>query len=380
MAIAPPRQKGTLNLRRYDMRALWTLCGWGSAAALALLAVALTTLTDRGSNRLRLAATTPLVMPEHAVAEIEVPARPTPKSDPLPRQIVAKQDQTQVSTMAIKPEIPPDMAAETERLASLVRELVADRDRLKNRLASLEDRLADVTGSIARQATVTAPPDDRPAESTPAGPGSGVGEPPPIPVLTPPVGMPPLGSDVVFAPEIPPSITEGEQRPDAKPWPQPTPMSDGAEPDMVRPESSASPDAAPAVEPQAGTSLPGQAVEFRDDQAEPDGDPAVLVEVPIPRTRVAAISSKSDHAVDLGGAFSREALTARWTEVKGKFGSQLHGLRPLIGLENRFGYAPYRLVIGPLADEAAARKLCTRLSAKINCRPTRFSGDRLARP
>jgi hypothetical protein len=57
----------------------------------------------------------------------------------------------------------------------------------------------------------------------------------------------------------------------------------------------------------------------------------------------------------LGGAISREALSTGWTEVKGKFGSQLHGLRPLIGLENRFGYAPYRLVVGPLADEATAR-------------------------
>jgi hypothetical protein len=113
--------------------------------------------------------------------------------------------------------------------------------------------------------------------------------------------------------------------------------------------------------------------------AAPDGKPAVLVEV-LYAANAGCRASGSDHAVDLGGAFSREALTARWTEVNGKFGSQLHGLRPLIGLESRFGYAPYRLVVGPLADEAAARKLCTRLSAKINCRPTRFTGDRLARP
>jgi hypothetical protein len=378
LAIAPPGQKGTVSLRRYDMRALWTLCGWGNAAALALLAVALTTLTDRGSDRLRLAASTRPAMPEHAIAAIEVPARPTPKSDPLPRQIMAKQDQTQVKPTAIKPEIPPELAAETERLASLVRELVADRDRLKNRLASLEDQLADVTGSIARQATAMAPPADKPAESTPAGSGSGVGEPPPVPVLTPPVGTPPLGSDVVFAPEIPPSISEGERQPETKPWPQPTPMSDGAEPETLRPESPAPSGAAPATEPQAGTSRPGEA--GGDGQAGPDGEAAVLVGVPMPRMRVAAISSGADHAVDLGGAFSREALTTRWTEVKGKFGSQLHGLRPLIGLESRFGYAPYRLVVGPLADEAAAKKLCARLSAKINCRPTRFGGDRLARP
>jgi len=319
-------------------------------------------------------------MPEHAIAAIEVPARPTPKSDPLPRQIVAKQDPTQVKTTAIKPEIAPELAAETERLASMVRELVADRDRLKNRLVSLEGQLADVTGSIARQAIATAPPDNKSAESTPAGSGGGVGEPPPVPVLTPPVDMPPLSSDVVFAPEIPPSISEGEQGPEAIPWPRPTPMSDGAGPETLRPESSAPSGAAPAAAPQAGTSLPGEAGEYREVQAGPDGKPAVLVEVPMPRMRVAAISSGSDHAVDLGGAFSREALAARWTKVKGKFGSQFLGLRPLIGLESRFGYAPYRLVVGPLADEAAARKLCTRLSAKIDCRPTRFTGDRLAWP
>ena len=37
MAIAPRWKKTTSGARGFDMRALWVLCGWGSAAALALL-------------------------------------------------------------------------------------------------------------------------------------------------------------------------------------------------------------------------------------------------------------------------------------------------------------------------------------------------------
>jgi hypothetical protein len=134
----------------------------------------------------------------------------------------------------------------------------------------------------------------------------------------------------------------------------------------MHPEASQlTPLAAPDAVPPAG-------------QGEPAADAPVLVGVPMPRMRVAAIPPKPEYAVDLGGAFSRETLAARWSELKVKFSSQLRGLRPLIGLESRFGFAPYRLVIGPLADEAAAKQLCARLAGKIDCRPAHFAGDRLA--
>jgi len=354
LAIAPPGQTHTAGTRRYDMRALWTLCGWGSAAALALLAVALTSVSDRGSERLRLAAAPPAI-PEHAIAAIEEPAQPTPKSDPLPRQVMPRQEQTAVKTTAIvRPELPPEIRAETERLAATVRELAADRDKLRERLASVEQQLADVTGAIARDAREATPAD--PAKTTPGVRGV---EPPAVPILTPPVGMPPLGSDVVFAPEVTSSISDGTQRPTAKPWPQPAS-------DELQPEAS---EMAPLTPPDT---VPSSG------QGEPAAD-LVTVEVPMPRTRLAANSRKPpEYAIDLGGAFSRDTLAARWSELKVKFRSQLRGLRPLVSVESRFGFAPYRLVIGPLADEAAAKQLCTRLSGQIDCRPAHFAGDRLA--
>ncbi len=374
MAIAPPGHKRTESPRRYDMRALWTLCGWGSAAALALLAVALTSLTDRGSDRLRLAASAPPAMPAHAVVALEEPAVSTPRSDPFPRKIVAKQEQ--VKTTAIRPEILRERKVETDRLAAIVDDLAADRDRLKERVASLEQQLADVTGSIARQSVAAAAEPPRP-ETASTGADGAAGREPVVPVLTPPVGTPLLGSDVVFAPEIDSPISTNEGRPEAKSWPTATPVA--ALPGTPSGEASKLPGNAVPAEPPTDAPAAVDAAELQPGQGEPPGDPAVLVDVPLPRVRSSATSPTSGYAVDLGGTFSREALAARWAEVKVKYATQLSGLRPLVGLENRFGYAPYRLVIGPLADEAAARQLCTRLSGKIDCRPTRFSGDRLAR-
>jgi hypothetical protein len=245
-----------------------------------------------------------------------------------------------------------------ERLAATVRELAADRDRLRERVAGLEQELTDVTGSIARQSATAPAPPELPAKAAPAATAAA---PPAVPVLKPPVGVPPLGSDVVIAPEIGSQMSESVPQPAPKTWPQP---------DHTLQPGTASAEAAPA-DAMPPTGAPGE-------QGEAAADPQVLVEVPMPRRRMAAISPKSEYAVDLGGAFSHEALAARWSELKGKFGSRLRGLRPLIKLETRFGYAPYRLVIGPLADEAAAKQLCTHLSGKIDCQPTRFAGNRLA--
>lgn len=377
MAIAPPGQKRAASPRRYNMRALWTLCGWGSAAALALLAVALTSVTNLGSERLRLALA-PSGMPAQALATIGESPRPTPKSDALSRQLPPQPAQTAVKIETIaRPDPPSRTAAETERLAATVRELTADRDRLSARMAELEQRLADVTGSIARQSAAAAPATPG---SIPTVSGTALAEPPAVPVLNPPVGAPALGSDLVFASEIASPLWESVRQPAARPWPTPQTGPGEAQPETSRAEAVASLDVASPAETQpARPSVPeSNAATDQSEQDEPAADPPELVEVPLPRMRVAATPHKPDYAVDLGGAFSREALAARWADLKDKFGSPLRSLRPLIRLEKRFGYAPYRLVIGPLADEAAAKQLCTRLSGEIDCRPTRFTGDRLA--
>ena len=125
--IAPPEPDSPEGRkRRRDMRALWRLSAWGCAAAVALAALAITTQTEGGSERLAL-----------AFAPGNSPALAVDMAD-LKRRALEKD-------------------AETKRLEAQIITLAADRDRLTARLASLERNLDDMTGSIKRQAALAAP-------------------------------------------------------------------------------------------------------------------------------------------------------------------------------------------------------------------------------
>jgi hypothetical protein len=76
---------------------------------------------------------------------------------------------------------PFDAQAETKKLADAVRDLTADNDELKSRLAVVEHSVDDVTGSIARQAQA----------------------PPPWPDSGPPVPATPAAIAAVVAPALP---------------------------------------------------------------------------------------------------------------------------------------------------------------------------------
>jgi hypothetical protein len=138
MAIksAPPEPDLPSNRRKLrTLSPFWQLFGWGIAATVALAAVAVTSQTEAGSRRLQL-----------ALAATSEPVR----------------------AVAL---IPPGAAvteAETRRLATQVRALAADRERLSARIASLERNLDDVTGSIKQQAAPAAPV----AESSPLAPNA----------------------------------------------------------------------------------------------------------------------------------------------------------------------------------------------------------------
>jgi len=97
----------------------WALLGWGSAACLAVVAVALVSQTNAGAKRLQL-----------AFSDTEDAAAP----------VIAK-----------LPLRPPLNDAESKRLAAQLRELASDRERLTVRIATLEHALGDMTGSIRRQ-------------------------------------------------------------------------------------------------------------------------------------------------------------------------------------------------------------------------------------
>ena len=128
------------------MHGLWRLVVWGSTAATALLIAVLSSRGIVGSQRAAVAAST---LGGGTVAMVQ-PVQTPPLA-------VARAIDTQ--------------AAETKKLADAVRDLTADNDELKSRLAVVEHSVDDVTGSIARQAQSPAPqpwPDGPPVPATPA--------------------------------------------------------------------------------------------------------------------------------------------------------------------------------------------------------------------
>jgi hypothetical protein len=129
------------------MHGLWRLVVWGSTAATALLIAVLSSRGVVGSQRAAVAASTL----NSGTAAIVQPVQ-------TPPQVAARAFDVQ--------------AAETKKLADAVRDLTADNDELKSRLAVVEHSVDDVTGSIARQAQSTAPPpwpeNGPPVPATPA--------------------------------------------------------------------------------------------------------------------------------------------------------------------------------------------------------------------
>lgn len=103
------------------MAALWRLCLWGFAAAIAVSLVIAAGATEAGSQR--------------ALLAWSALKAPLDGSQPPPPAQIARSAE----------------ADETRRLVQQVRSLSADRERLVSRLDALERNLEDVTGSVARQ-------------------------------------------------------------------------------------------------------------------------------------------------------------------------------------------------------------------------------------
>jgi len=124
MANEPALAETTLREPRKhgpDFSTLLWLCGWGVATAVALSALAITSQTQRATDRLRSI---------FAVSEPSAVAQMPPR----------------VSQLEL----------ETQMLLEQVRALNADRDRLAGRIALLEGSVDDMTGTIKRQAAATA--------------------------------------------------------------------------------------------------------------------------------------------------------------------------------------------------------------------------------
>jgi len=156
VAWAPVRLK-------FGLRDLFRVAIWGVSAASALFVTLYAATTEIGRDRLFV-----------AFAEIHEVLMPT----------------------GVKPIRPLD-AREGRRLAETVRSLEADRDRLLARIATLEQNLDGITGSIAR------------VEQAARTPSSGPGPSPPIPGIAPstaPAEPPPTrsASDQDLTSSIPP--------------------------------------------------------------------------------------------------------------------------------------------------------------------------------
>jgi hypothetical protein len=158
--------------RKFGLRDLFRLAIWGVSAACTLFVALYAATTEIGRDRLFV-----------AFAEIHEVLMPT----------------------GVKPVRPLD-AREGRRLAETVRLLAADRDRLQVRVATLEQSLDGITGSIARveKAVRTSPPaptpgaapSAAPAPSAPAVSSTAPAEPPPTRTapdddLTSSIPMPP---------------------------------------------------------------------------------------------------------------------------------------------------------------------------------------------
>ena len=213
-----------------------------------------------------------------------------------------------------------EIDADVKRISEAVRLLAADRDRLQTRVSTLEHMVEDATGAISASAGT-----GHPSEASTA--------------VTSPTAMA-YASNLIdtrlASPMSPPSL--GSHAPLA---------SIGELPRLAAPMAANRDRAAVA------------------DEAGPIG----------------SIATKTEFGVDLGSAPSMAGLRGLWQSLKEAHEPLFDGLRPVMALREgtRPGTIELRLVAGPLANAAAAARLCGALSAAgLGCQATVFDGQRLA--
>ena len=347
-----------------DSSFLWRASLWGGAAIVALASAILITQTDIGSQRLHLVF----------------------GSEPSPSRVVTQAD------FVAQPD--PDMQRrETARLEAQVRELAADRERLTTRIATLEQNLSDVTGSLKRELAAAAARPVSPAPAVSA------------PMTSPPPRLEPIGKNDSKSgmPEAakPQEAKSQETKPqETKPQeakPDARPAETQSSQDSREPEEDAKTAEARAAAAKAAATLPqiaatqttappaaepeAPAPQFSGPQvAPPLGEPIPLPPMPIAGELSHSGPSK-EVGIDLGGARSLEIMQARWAAVKANFGPLLNGLRPLVARDTRPHMTPYRLIVGHLPNAAAAAQVCARFAAsKVSCRTAKFAGQQLTVP
>ena len=349
-----------------DSNTLWRITSWGAAAALALAAAVLMTTTDSGSQRLEVAFAPQAAAPAKITASAPKAASP--------------------ARVAEMPPAPVGKSPDTERLEAQIQELAADRDRLKARVASLEQNLNDMTGSIKRElalvaATAPAPdPKGEPELEPKSVPTTRIAPPPAL-------SAPPQQAEAV-------KETEEDTQPTARAG-APL-MVESAKAELkTGPKFAAKPEPRRELQSKQKTEAGASLAEARTNTLKTLPGMPKITAVPLPPLRVATATEPvapaavtapavvSSHnpelGIELGGARSMEILKKRWAAVQTNFGPLVKGLHPLMTYDRRNPRIPYRLLVGPLPNGAAVAQTCKRFAAsRVSCRAVPFIGELFA--
>ena len=335
----------------FDRRALWRLGSWGVATVGAVIVAVLAGQSSIGLHREQMA------------------------SGDLARQ-------QQIQSVAMESQ------NEARRLASAIETLNSDRDRLYARVTVLEQGLDTVTGAIARQnsapawpqAATTAPATPEPAQQPAAQ------NPPPAPVVSPvaaapakPAEKPPADTAPVkdSSPAAVSPVAQAPQAQASQDSPKNSAAVTPATPLMASKSMLAPPDA------PAGKLIPSETpVSAITASPMPEvvasAQAADVAERDPPKVAV----QRTEFGVDVGSANSLGGLRALWRGLlKSKSNAPLAALRPIIVVkESNSGLGmQLRLVAGPLADAAAAAKICAvMIESERTCETTVFDGQRLS--
>lgn len=350
-------------------RSLLRLAGWGFCAALALGVTVTLTQTERGAERVQQAVAS-LYTPEKAET-----AR-VPAVAPAPAVTVAEKSF--------------DAEQETIRLASQLRSLTADRDRLAARVAVLERNFDDITGSVKQIATSRITP-------------------PPAKIETPkPEAKAEVKPDVkpepaarAELPRLEPIRDQHEPAKTAATSPSSHPQSTAATatpaatPPSISPPAvmAAAPSPRPANDNQRPATPPGPRVAETTPAAQPAPPVVRLVPVPDkskevashtantePQLATGSIPAKPEFAIDLGGASTVDALRALWDSTKAAHAPLLDKLQPAAILRptGRNGTPQLRLMAGPFTEASTAAAVCRAFAqGRGTCRPFAFDGQKL---
>jgi hypothetical protein len=92
-------------------------------------------------------------------------------------------------------------------------------------------------------------------------------------------------------------------------------------------------------------------------------------------------SAATQYGVDIGSAVSIQMLRAHWLGIRSAHAALFEGLTPTVMLREipQSKRVELRLVVGPLANSAAASSLCASLAAsRLFCQPTLFDRQHVA--